>query len=529
MIIRGERSDGKGVRGERSDGKGVRGERSDGKGVRGERSDGKGVRGERSDGKGVRDERSERKGSGPLVVVGDAMLDIDVEGAADRLSPEAPVPVVDVERVWYRPGGAGLAALLAARHEDDVVLVAGSCDDYNGRRLRQLLADRGVRVLALPMAGTTVTKSRVRARGQSLLRIDEGGGKLTSGRLPDAVADVLKSARAICVADYGAGVTALPALREALSAAARSVPVVWDPHPKGCIPIPGCALVTPNESEAQHFSSGTAVDMLRQKWRADAVCITLGAKGARLFIHDAPRCYVGVPVVDVAGPARSDVCGAGDRFAIAAAEALASGVDARAAVVAAVDAATRFVAAGGATAVSTPSPARDSISGAMTLDASSSTDVVELARRLRDEGRTVVATGGCFDLLHTGHIGLLRHARQLGDALIVLVNSDDSVRALKGVDRPIMPAADRARVLDALSCVDAVTVFDDLTPESLLDRLRPDVWVKGGDYTVADLPETEVVTRHGGEVVIVPTVTGYSSSQLIAAARSGPTTKGFTT
>jgi rfaE bifunctional protein nucleotidyltransferase chain/domain len=149
--------------------------------------------------------------------------------------------------------------------------------------------------------------------------------------------------------------------------------------------------------------------------------------------------------------------------------------------------------------------------------------VVALSRRLHDEGRTVVATGGCFDLLHTGHVNLLRHARQLGDALVVLLNSDESVRALKGPDRPIMAATDRARVLTALACVNAVVVFDDATPERLLEELRPDVWVKGGDYAAADLPEADVVARHGGEVVIVPTVPGQSSSQLIATARSNRT------
>ncbi len=141
------------------------------------------------------------------------------------------------------------------------------------------------------------------------------------------------------------------------------------------------------------------------------------------------------------------------------------------------------------------------------------------------EGRTVVATGGCFDLLHTGHVRLLRTARELGDALIVLINSDASVRALKGPSRPVMPAEDRARVLGALACVDAVAVFDEATPERLLAAVRPDIWVKGGDYAAADLPEADVVTRHGGDVVIVPTVAGYSSSALIAAARSGHPTE----
>ncbi|MDO2359627.1 adenylyltransferase/cytidyltransferase family protein, partial [Mycobacterium avium] len=187
---------------------------------------------------------------------------------------------------------------------------------------------------------------------------------------------------------------------------------------------------------------------------------------------------------------------------------------------AAVGDAARFVAAGGAAAVSIPvsDTGSDPLTSRSRPADASAVDALGLAARLRRQGRTVVATGGCFDLLHTGHIRLLRQARELGDALIVLVNSDASVRALKGSGRPVMRDADRARVLAALACVDAVAVFDGLTPERMLEDLRPDIWVKGGDYVAAELPEADVVYRHGGEVVILPTVAGYSSSRLIAAA-----------
>jgi D-beta-D-heptose 7-phosphate kinase / D-beta-D-heptose 1-phosphate adenosyltransferase len=180
------------------------------------------------------------------------------------------------------------------------------------------------------------------------------------------------------------------------------------------------------------------------------------------------------------------------------------------AVTEAVDAATRFVAAGGAVGVSSPAP----------IGSRGSRDSARNVEAIRRRGGRVVATGGCFDLLHTGHVRLLHQARQLGDALVVLLNSDSSVRALKGPNRPVMAARDRARVLSALECVDEVVIFDELSPEKTLDRLRPDVWVKGGDYTEADLPEADVVRRNGGEVVLLPTVAGYSSSNLIAAARS---------
>ncbi|OBI02859.1 D-beta-D-heptose 1-phosphate adenosyltransferase [Mycobacterium sp. E2462] len=458
----------------------------------------------------------------PLVIVGDSILDVDILGSSTRLSPEAPVPVVDAERLVQRPGAAGLAALLAARTEPEVVLVTGIADDDAGSQLYDLLTAAGVRVLALPMTGTTVTKTRIRARGQSMLRVDRGDGAPQDRPLPAAAADAVATARAICVADYGAGVTALPALRAALTQSAGRIPVVWDPHPRGTPPVPGCALVTPNHEEAQHFcgNSGDGGEALLHRWEASAVCITRGAAGARVYQAGASVQQVGIPAGITGGAA--DVCGAGDRFAVAAAVALGAGANPVAAVRAAVADAARFVAAGGAAAVSTPVPVRGSeiVAAEPHLEDITAQDAAALVARLRRGGRTVVATGGCFDLLHTGHIRLLRQARELGDALIVLVNSDASVRALKGAGRPVMRDVDRARVLAALACVDAVTIFDGPTPEATLETLRPDIWVKGGDYVAAELPESDVVHRHGGAVVILPTVAGYSSSRLIAAASS---------
>lgn len=464
----------------------------------------------------------------PLVIVGDSILDVDVLGSATRLSPEAPVPVVDAERLVARPGGAGLAALLAARTDDGVALITGIAADDAGRQLHGLLAAAGVRVLALPMSGTTVTKTRIRARGQSMLRLDRGDGAPVDHPLSDEVRETLDAARAVCVADYAAGVTALPEMRKALAGLAARVPVVWDPHPRGAAPVPGCALVTPNQDEAHHFCGGTAAgdagEALLRKWHAGAVCITRGAHGALLYDPRLGARHVAIP--DGTPQTRAggaDVCGAGDRFAVAAAQALGAGADPAAAVQAAVADAARFVAAGGAAAVSTPLPAGGEgvLPTAAPPEDSTTVDAVALAERLRRNGRTVVATGGCFDLLHTGHVRLLRQARELGDALIVLVNSDESVRALKGPGRPVMADLDRARVLAALACVDAVAIFDGPTPERVLETLRPDIWVKGGDYTAANLPEAATVRRHGGTVIILPTVAGYSSSRLIAAANSG--------
>jgi rfaE bifunctional protein nucleotidyltransferase chain/domain/rfaE bifunctional protein kinase chain/domain len=462
----------------------------------------------------------------PVVIVGDAMLDVDIEGSATRLSPEAPVPVVDAERIWHRPGGAGLAAVLAARADRDVVLVTALGDDADGRALMELLTTAGVDVVALPMAGTTVCKTRIRASGQSMLRVDHGDGIAAADAVPPRVATVLNSARAVCVADYGHGVTAHLGIRALLTRVAAQVPIVWDPHPRGAQPTPGCWLVTPNQGEAEHFSDCTnsdahSAETLRQKWEARAVCITLGRRGALLATDGGGCTHIPVPAIAGAAAGRIDTCGAGDRFAIAAALAFGAGDRASAAVSVAVEAATRFVDAGGAVAVSSAAvlTARGNHSAAVESDVVTG-DIDQVRDRLRRRGGTLVATGGCFDLLHTGHVRLLRQARELGDALVVLLNSDASVRALKGPRRPVMAVEDRARVLSALACVDAVVIFDELSPENVLDRLRPDVWVKGGDYAKADLPEADVVSRHGGEIVLLPTVDGYSSSNLIAAARA---------
>ncbi|GAB2958863.1 D-glycero-beta-D-manno-heptose 1-phosphate adenylyltransferase [Amycolatopsis acidiphila] len=454
--------------------------------------------------------------TGPLVVVGDALLDIDVEGTSERLCPEAPVPVVDVGREWQRPGGAGLAALLAARSAAEVVLVTAIGADPSGARLAALLEGE-VELCTLPLDGETPRKTRIRAGQQSVVRLDHGGGRASRRTLDERTISLLRSASTVLVADYGRGVADHPQIRKLLAEAATRVPVVWDPHPRGGAPVPGARLVTPNDAEAVKFA-GAAGDpaelavSLRDKWNASAVAVTLGSRGAVLAAGGEVRTVPIPGPAKVAASLRPDTCGAGDRFASAAAAALFDGADLTGAVTTAVESAARFVAAGAATAVSQP---------ADEAEPEPVTDPLAFAERVRRRGGRLVATGGCFDLLHPGHVALLRHARSLGDALIVCVNSDASVRRLKGPTRPVVPAADRVRVLAALESVDAVAVFDESSPAALLDRIAPDVWVKGGDYAGTELPEAEVVRAHGGEIVLVPTVEGYSTTRLLEGVSHG--------
>jgi D-beta-D-heptose 7-phosphate kinase / D-beta-D-heptose 1-phosphate adenosyltransferase len=457
-----------------------------------------------------------QRSSDPLVVVGDALLDVDLVGTASRLTPDAPVPVVEDVETRERPGGAALAAVIAAASTTrEVVLVAPIDTDDGARRLRELLDGR-VRLLPIPASGGTAVKQRVRVGDHSVVRLDSGSAVAVLGPLPEEAAAAIRDAAAVLVADYGRGTTSAPDVRAAL-AAARG-PVVWDPHPRGADPVPSARLVTPNGAEAARVADvaaegtglaavGARAEALIRQWGVGAVAVTLGARGALLsYGEGAPMV---VPAVAVSG---GDPCGAGDSFAAAAALALADGAVTGEAVAVAFAAASAFVAAGGASAWDADVRTEGHAAAESSVDA--------LLARVRASGGTVVATGGCFDLLHPGHVATLRAARGLGDCLVVCINSDDSVRRLKGPARPLVTAPDRARVLEALEFVDAVVVFDEDTPAEVLDRLRPDVWAKGGDYAGADLPEAAVLRTWGGQAVVLPYLDGHSTTTLVERSRA---------
>jgi rfaE bifunctional protein nucleotidyltransferase chain/domain/rfaE bifunctional protein kinase chain/domain len=439
-----------------------------------------------------------------VVVVGDVLLDRDVVGRAERLCPDAPAPVVDVDTVSSGPGGAGLAAVICARHGARVTLVAPVAADAYGAELLELLAAEGVNVVALDHAGPTRCKTRVRAGDYSLARFDEGGPGTPGGQIPADALDLIATADAVLVSDYGAGTCEHPGLRAALGRRAREDRiVVWDPHPRGGPPVTGVTLVTPNLGEARgataaHCSSwdgGELAAALHRQWEVSAVCVTAGAQGAWLATT-SPEPYF-APAPSVTG---GDPCGAGDCLAATAAVALAAGATPPEAVSQAVQEASRWVDSGGTagfrTRTSPPRPHH------------------RWAAHSRADG-VVVATGGCFDVLHAGHVASLEAARRLGDSLVVLLNSDESVRRLKGPGRPVQPVEDRARLLRALSVVDDVVVFDEDDPREALRRVRPDIWAKGGDYDANSLPEAEVVRSWGGRVVLLPYLSGRSTTSLL--------------
>jgi rfaE bifunctional protein nucleotidyltransferase chain/domain len=284
--------------------------------------------------------------------------------------------------------------------------------------------------------------------------------------------------------------------------------------------VPGARAVLPNVAEAAralsttpartvHEASRQARELVRA-WQVRSVALTRAAAGAVLAGGG------GVVVVPAPVTADADACGAGDRFAAAVTAALAQGALPSEAVAAAVGAASRFVTGGGVHAYTDT----DTDTGDAPRSTERHADPRALAADVRGGGGTVVATGGCFDILHPGHIATLNAARAMGDCLVVCINSDDSVRARKGPERPVQSLADRTEVLLGLAAVDGVLAFDEATPERVLAQLRPDVWVKGGDYAADELPETPLVRSWGGEVVTVPYLPERSTSRLLRKARS---------
>lgn len=466
------------------------------------------------------------------VVLGDTILDTWLSGRCERLCREAPAPVVDVERRWDTPGGAGNTAANLAALGCRVQLVTAVGTDSHGDLLVNALQERGVgteHVVASEYRNTT-TKQRVMADDQVLFRFDDGGPHTTgipeSLSLVDRLHAALDDADALVICDYDTGVLD-GGVRDALLDMRAHLPLVVvdarEPH-RWRFLAPD--IVTPNSEETAHLLGSrlpTGQDRLAclEKHRARllsasgarALAVTLDRDGAALLTPDAMihRTWTR-PVPD------QQTAGAGDTFVAALTVALTNGLTTTAGIELAQAAADVVVHRPG-TAVCTAHEMEQRF-GSHHEAPLERTELRHIVAEHRSGGRRVVFTNGCFDVLHSGHVAYLNEAKQLGDVLIVAVNSDESVRRIKGSDRPVNPVRDRAAVLAALSCVDHVTVFAENTPRELLRTLQPDIYAKGGDYTPDTLPETPVVHDYGGEVTVLQYVPDQSTSMVIERIRA---------
>lgn len=472
-----------------------------------------------------------------VVVVGDAMVDRYVFGGISRISPEAPIQILRVAREEERPGGAASVAHDLAALGARVRLVAFAGDDEAGRALRRLLEGGGIDAAGLvetPGRPTTL-KTRMVARGaanavsQQVLRVDREDTASVSAalekRLVAAFGKALRGAGAVVMSDYAKGVVSETAARAIIAAARKAkVPVVVDPKGRDYARYRGATVLTPNRKEAFEATgidpSGAAGAeaagrRLIELTDVDAAVITLDKDGMAIVPRKGPAELVPTTPREV-----YDVTGAGDVVAAVLGLALADGRSLSDAVHLANVAAGVEVGKIGAAPVS-----RDEILhalGAQTTSAHRVVDVATLRRELsalRAAGKKVVFTNGCFDILHAGHARYLHEARREGDVLVVGLNSDQSVRRLKGAGRPVVPADDRAELLASLDSVDYVVVFDEDTPERLVRDVEPDVLVKGEDWKTKGVVGREFVEARGGRVVLVKLLPGRSTTNVVEKIR----------
>ncbi|MDB5969477.1 MAG: bifunctional protein RfaE, domain [Hydrocarboniphaga sp.] len=462
-----------------------------------------------------------------VLVAGDVMLDRYWTGATSRISPEAPVPIVRVGRDRAQAGGAANVALNLAALGVGTQLLGVIGRDEAGTQLRRRVSDAGIGASFIESAlHPTITKLRVMSRNQQVIRLDfeeslADAGAFDRGAFAAAFAERLQHVDAVILSDYGKGTLSDVAALIAICRAANK-PVTVDPKGSDYARYAGATLLTPNLAEIEAVVGVCADDealvakatQLMLKLDLQALLVTRSEKGMSLLRpHREP---VHLPTV-----AREvfDVTGAGDTVIATLTAAIAAGADLEVAVRLSNLAAGVTVGKLGAATVS-PEELRAQLApdrGSEPLSMSESA-LLAWAQQMRARGQRIVMTNGCFDLLHVGHLRYLEAARALGDVLIVAVNSDASVRKLKGPTRPLNAAADRMRILAGLKCVDAVVEFAEDTPARLIARVLPDVLVKGGDYTVDQVAGHEAVAAAGGRTVILDFHQGYSTSSTIQRA-----------
>jgi len=455
-----------------------------------------------------------------VVVAGDVMLDQYLFGATSRISPEAPVPVVHVQETDDRPGGAAnvavnLAALGAATRLIGVVGRDSAADS-----LESILDGLGIQCdLSRVEDRPTITKTRVQSRGQQLIRLDQENAAAMPGEaLVSSLKKAAAGAGAVVLSDYGKG-----ALRDvaAMIEVCRDgkVPVLVDPKGTDFSRYRGASVITPNQSEFEAVAGVCETDeILVERGRQmiadldlDALLITRSEKGMLLIETGAEPLFLSTQAREV-----YDVTGAGDTVIATLAGALASQQSLAASAALANIAAGLVVRKIGVATV-TPTEIRVALHqrgqggrGLVQAD-----ELLAMVQESRDRDERIVMTNGCFDILHAGHVSYLEEAKSLGDRLIVAVNDDDSVRRLKGDDRPINALEDRMLVLAGLAAVDWVVPFGDDTPAALIESVLPDVLVKGGDYAPEEIAGGKAVLENNGEVRVLAFRDGRSTSRII--------------
>jgi D-beta-D-heptose 7-phosphate kinase / D-beta-D-heptose 1-phosphate adenosyltransferase len=469
-----------------------------------------------------------------VMVIGEAMLDTYLEGFSDRLCREAPVPVVNVTDRDFVPGGAGNTAVNVRSLGAEVILLSIIGDDSEGMILKEVLEEKGVdtRYFLRSPDRRTLAKQRVISASQMLVRFDQGDTEPLDSALEEALIENITQfypyCDAIIISDYNYGILT-PNVIRALEECQRDDPhlLVVDSKRLPIYQNLNVTAVKPNYSEAQELlgltrlsDSNARLDQIIQNGReilemtgAHIAAVTLDQIGALVFSQEesAPYRTYAKPVP------HSKAAGAGDTFVSALTLALAAGAHFENAAELASAAASIVVSKNGTSTCHV-----EELISHFSAQEKVVTDIFQLVAGVaayRRENKRVVFTNGCFDILHRGHITYLNRAKACGEILIVGINSDESVRRLKGESRPINSLEDRAQILAALSCVDHIVPFNSDTPHELIRMIRPDIFVKGGDYSRETLPEASLVEKLGGKVEILPYLENLSTTNIIERIR----------
>ena len=464
-----------------------------------------------------------------VVVLGDVMLDRYVYGSVERISPEAPIPVIDVQRIVDTPGGAANVARSAAALGAQVILLGVVGDDAGAEDLRLQLADSPTVEMRLVTDASrpTSVKTRYVAEGQQVMRADRESRSTLCAAIERLVLErfsaSLADADVVVLSDYAKGVLCDSLTRAAIDLArGAGKTVVVDPKSKDFGRYRGATVLTPNRLELQRAcgrdcTAPAEVAAAAQSILAQGICeylvVTRGKEGMSVIGKEAPPVHLPTSARQV-----FDVSGAGDTVVAALSLALAAGGEIAdvaalaniAAGIAVGKRGTATVTAGEIIAAAAPFDGAKDPQKIFSLDS-----VIRLARAWREMGLKIAFTNGCFDLLHPGHLSLLDRARQSADRLIVGLNADLSVRRLKGPDRPVQSEVARATVLAAVKSVDAVVIFAEDTPLGLIEMLEPDVLVKGAEYTQETVVGADLVSKRGGEVLFAPILPGHSTSETV--------------
>lgn len=456
-----------------------------------------------------------------VAVVGDIMLDRYWYGQTERISPEAPVPVVHVQQQEERPGGAGNVAL-NLRSLGCQTTLFGTCgkDEAGSELIRQLQAAQIHLQIQQDTQHSTCTKLRILSRNQQLLRLDFE--KMSLGLHPSACDNIvatLAHCQALILSDYGKGTLAQPQawIQPAI---ALGIPVFVDPKGRDFTRYHGATLLTPNFKEFEAVVGPCPTDAilvekaekLMQQEQLQGILITRGKDGMSLVTRDHPVCHFPAMAREV-----FDVTGAGDTVIATLAAFVAAGKSYAQATEWANFAAGCVVAKLGAATI-TPEELQSKISDHSTADHAgvlSLKEAISVITSAKQRGESIVFTNGCFDILHAGHVHYLQQAKTFGERLIIAVNDDASVARLKGAGRPINPCAQRMKVLAALGVVDWVIPFSEDTPLNVIKALSPNVLVKGGDYPVDQIVGADFVQAYGGQVKRLDFVDGLSTTQTI--------------